>query len=462
MSSTVTAILDVGKTHVRVCLVDQDGVTRDQRRYANTVAPGPPYPHADVEKLFTLLCEALADLAASKETTVDAIVPVAHGATAALVGGDGALVLPVLDYEHDVPPLPRDAKAWRETLSPALPAGLNLVNQLAWLQATWPEEFARAEHLLPYPQYWALRLGGRPVAEVTSLGCHTHLWAPSACAPSELARERGWDELLPPLVPAWECVGSVSEEVVARTGLSPTCRVHAGVHDSNASFLQHRLAHDGPFAVVSTGTWVVVMAHGADPSRLIEERDMLANVDVFGDPVPGMRFAGGREYATIAGEDGLTAEPGSHDVQCVLREGRMALPAFSEQGGPFAGREGRVLPERPQDPMRRAALASVYAALMIDLCLDDLGAVGDVAVVGPMAANDAVMTTLAALRPDDRVYASGDPTGTTRGAALLANWERRRPALDLRRVASAPIRGLDDHRALWRDQVSQDTSSEIG
>ncbi len=453
MSLSVTAVLDVGKTHVRVCLVDQDGETRDQRRRPNAVAPGPPYPHVDVEGLFAWVCEALADLVGSNDTTVDAIVPVTHGATAALMGGDGALVLPVLDYEHDVPAVPRDAEAWRETLSPSLPAGLNLGNQLAWLQASWPDEFALAEHLLPYPQYWALRLGGRPVAEFTSLGCHTHLWAPQARAPSSYARERGWDELLPTLVPAWECVGSVSEEVVARTGLPASCRVHAGVHDSNASFLQHRLSHDGPFAVVATGTWVVVMAHGVDPSRLVEERDMLANVDVFGDPVPGMRFAGGREYAAIAGEDGLTAEPRLHDVQRVLAEGRMALPAFAEEGGPFAGRIGRLLPDRPQDPLRRAALASIYTALMIDLCLDDLDATGDVIVEGPVAGNHSVMATLAALRPDDRVFASHDPTGTTRGAALLARWGQRSPALDLRRAAHAPMRGLHDHRALWRAQA---------
>ena len=39
----------------------------------------------------------------NREPTIDAISVTTHGATAALLDADGALALPVLDYEHDGP-----------------------------------------------------------------------------------------------------------------------------------------------------------------------------------------------------------------------------------------------------------------------------------------------------------------------------------------------------------------------
>ena len=43
------------------------------------------------------------------------------------------------------------------------------------------------------------------------------------------------------------------------------------------------------------------MAAGGALDRLDAGRDMLANVDALGDPVPCARFMGGREFALIAG-----------------------------------------------------------------------------------------------------------------------------------------------------------------
>ncbi len=40
------------------------------------------------------------------------------------------------------------------------------------------ELFSRAAHTLLYPQFWAWRLSGVMASEVTSLGCHSDLWLP--------------------------------------------------------------------------------------------------------------------------------------------------------------------------------------------------------------------------------------------------------------------------------------------
>ena len=98
-----------------------------------------------------------------------------HGATAALLRADGELALPVLDYEHDGPEsLTAEYDAVRprfsETGTPRLPLGLNLGAQIYWQSQAFPEQFADANRIVTYPQYWAYRLSGVAANEVTSSG----------------------------------------------------------------------------------------------------------------------------------------------------------------------------------------------------------------------------------------------------------------------------------------------------
>src|SRR6202000_2707319 len=78
--------------------------------------------------------------------------------------------------------------------------------------------------------------------------------------------------------------------------------VYCGIHDSNASLLAHLVERDPPFAVVSTGTWVVIFGVGGDLDHLDPARDTLANVDAYGNAGPSARFMGGREFEIITGE----------------------------------------------------------------------------------------------------------------------------------------------------------------
>ena len=440
-----TAVLDVGKTNVRLCLADENLDLVEQRRRANRVLPAPPYPHADVEGLFDWVCGTLRELSSRHE--IRAIVPVTHGAALALVAGND-LALPLLDYEWEEPGNPVDEANFDETGSPPLPAGLNLANQLSWQERHFPDEFSRAESLLLYPQYWAWRLSGERAAEVTSLGCHTHLWAPRERDYSALARERSWSDRFPALRPAWDVLGTITPEVVERTGLPADCTVHCGIHDSNAALLPHMRARASrPFNVVSTGTWVICMARSSEV-RLEASLDMLYNVDVFSDPVACMRFPGGREYAAMTA--GESRSPRREDIGVILREQAFAQPSFARPGGPFAHLEGRLEPDGTA--ANRKAIASLYCALMIDFCLERLEARGDVILEGPMASNPLLASSLAALRPTP-LYTSDDATGSVGGAAMLSRWKETLPETSLSLVPPLDIDGLSTYRDEWRRRL---------
>lgn len=451
-----TVVLDIGKTNAKLTLIDGDGKTLAEARTPNTVRSMAPYPHHDTERLWAWMLGQLRELSALAR--IRAIVPVTHGATAALVDDTG-LVLPVLDYEH-VPGDATDAAryaslrpAFSDSGSPQLPAGLNLGRQLDWLAARFPAEFARAKQVLMYPQYWAWRLCGVAASEVTSLGCHTDLWRPAEGGFSSLVERAGWERLFPERRDAWARLGTLRPELAADTGLPADCEVVCGIHDSNASLLRHLLTlqQSGPCTVLSTGTWVIAAALGSATRPLVEAQDMLANCDVFGDAVPCMRFMGGREFGAIAGE--RPAPFTNEDIERLIARQTMALPCFAETGGPFAGQAGRMEGAMPQTDAERAALATLYVALMTDHCLDALGASGRVVVEGAFTANPWFGPLLAGLAEGRDVTVSDDSSGTTCGAWLLDTWGREAQPADAPVKAWNPA-GWRAYRDAWRARAA--------
>lgn len=423
------AVVDIGKTNAKLALVDlesRSGLATLRR--PNRVLPGPPYPHHDIASLWSFIVDGLATL--RRGFPVDAISVTTHGATAALVDAAGEPVLPVLDYEFDGPDRLRDAyeavrPSFSESGTPKLPLGLNLGAQLFWLQRSFPAEFARARSILTYPQFWTRKLTGVAASEVTSLGCHSDLWNPHGRDFSSLVAAMGWRGLFPPLRRASDVLGPVLPEIAARTGIDPATPVLCGIHDSNASLLPHLVSRSLPFAVVSTGTWVVAMAAGGRSVTLDPARDTLVNVDAFGGPVPSARFMGGREFELVMGGRGQDWQ--EDDFQDVLSQAIMLLPSIQPGSGPFPSRSGGWTGPEPGGGKRFVA-SSFYLALMTATCLDLIGADGPVVVEGPFAANDPYLSMLSAATGRPVTSQEGGSNGTVIGAALLAGDLRPAPS----------------------------------
>jgi sugar (pentulose or hexulose) kinase len=443
------AVLDIGKTNAKVVVLDAvTGAEIASAKMANTVLKDGPYPHYDVEALWSFTLDACRRFA--EAPGYDAISITTHGASAALLDADGQLAMPVLDYEHEYPQAIRDAydtlrPLFSETRSPRLSMGLNVGAQLHYQKTTFPEDFAKVATIVTYAQYWAARLTGVAANEVTSLGCHTDLWNPKAGHYSSLVDTLGIRPLMAPIRPAFDALGPVMPEIAEAIGISVP--VYCGIHDSNASLLPHLVAREVPFSVVSTGTWVINFAVGGDLDHLDPTRDTLANVDAYGRAVPSSRFMGGREFeilsaaiGTVAEEDAAAALPSMIAKRCML------APNVTPGSGPFPGRHKQWLNAADASAAERHAAACLYLALMNEACLSLIGAKGPTIVEGPFATNRLYLTLLAALtqRP---VIALPGSTGTSQGASLLAGIKPVASAET--RVEPTLIAGLNAYREAW-------------
>jgi sugar (pentulose or hexulose) kinase len=404
------AVIDIGKTNVKLALVDLVSCTEIEiLKRPNLVQNSGIFPHYDVEGIWQFILQGLRQF-----KNFEAISITTHGATAALIAADGELALPILDYEHDVtlenyenlqPP-------FSQTGSPRLPLGLNLGAQLHWLKSTFPLEFAKTKNIVMYPQYWAFRLTGVVCNEVTSLGCHTDLWRPAAQDYSSLVDDMGWRKLMAPLAKASSIIGTTKPNL----GLGDR-PVAVGIHDSNASLMPHLQKHKKPFAVVSTGTWVVAMAVGSPVPNLDEMRDTLININAFGDTVPSARFIGGREFEIMS--KGSAVEFSEADIQFVLQSGVFLLPSVVERSGPFPWRNMHWIGNT--NPSQRFVALSFYLALMTKTCLHLIGAEGDIIVEGPFGENTIYCRMLAVATGRNVLASTSSKSGTTIGAALLLN-----------------------------------------
>jgi sugar (pentulose or hexulose) kinase len=235
--------------------------------------------------------------------------------------------------------------------------------------------------------------------------------------------------------------------------------VYCGIHDSNASLLPHLLDQKAPFAVVSSGTWMVCFAVPGTLEHLDAARDCLANVDAFGRPVPSARFMGGREYAQLlaASAGDMTTSPlDPQMLQEVLRRQLMVLPAIVPGSGPFPQATGGWRHDADATPALRHIAGALYLALMTETCLGLIGAGGPIMIEGPAAGNVAFCHCLAALtgRVVQRCLGT---TGTSSGAALLAATNHQRKPADWPRIdpATLPIdqASLRAYAAYWRHHI---------
>jgi L-fuculokinase len=479
MRPELIAVLDVGKTHARLLLVESvSGEIVWERRRACASVSTRSFLELDVAGTESWLIDSLAS--APQRAQIRHFVPIAHGAAAVLIDEQGQrLVAP--DYEEPLLEAATEAygglrDAFSDTYSPSLPAGLNLARQWFFLQTSHRALWDRARWALLYPQYWAWVLSGIRASEITSLGCHSDLWRPLQARPSEIASRQGWDLLLPPLRAAGEVLGLISPAAAKATGLSSQCRIYCGIHDSNASYLCHlaeqgrpdrgEMPADKAFSVISSGTWTVILAQSAPLGRLREPLDMLANIDAYGDPVATARFMGGREYAQIAGRGGLESTPRREDLNHLLANEVLPLPSFAPQGGPFAGQKGSLLhAEHLETGAHRAALATLYCALMSDLLLENLGAAGPVIIDGPLALNPLFGQILQTLRSGAQVYANDTPHGAATAARFLVTASVPVFAPDscapLLQESAALIRSRQDWRSRLTDLNSLDPARHL-
>jgi sugar (pentulose or hexulose) kinase len=454
------AVVDIGYTNTKVMLFDASLNLLGERKMVSPHHQGKLYREIDVEPMLAFFAKALPELDAM--APIDAIVTTSHGACIVAAKADGSTAVPIMDYMSD-PPAPivaaytAAAPTYAETYSPQLPVALLHSMQLFWQQQALPQAFAETRYILPLMQYVGWRLGARPVTEISSMGCQSHLLDLNTLGPSSLAISKGWAEKFAPRAKAWDVVGTLHANVRG-TNFRGRGDILAGVHDSNANYLRYLAGGLTDFTLLSTGTWIIGFDTAADVRKLNPDKDIVASVDVMSRRVACCRFFGGKEFEIVSkGSSG--SEATLKNVQKLIENKVMALPSFTDSGGPMPGTggQGKIVGtvETPED---HASLASLYCAMMVSESLDAIHSAATIIVDGPFSQNQVFLAMLSALRPAQKVRASNLRDGTTAGAAILALMpDGLLPHIDISMgdIPQATLPGLAAYHDLWKRKSAQ-------
>lgn len=445
------AVFDLGKTNAKLLgFGDRTGTLLFEERTAQRTILADGWRVLDYQPLFEWLKAALAS--ASEGHRLAGLMVSTHGCTFALTDGD-RLAAPILDYEQPVPPeidepFAAVAPPFTESFTPNLPGGLNVARHIYLRAHLAPAAFKQCDAILNYPQFWNWLFTGKKVSEISSIGCHSHLWNPRVDDFSSLVARLGWR----PKFPSFRRAGEVLAE--ARIG-NRSVPIHNGVHDSNAALYYYRSLDLSDITLISTGTWVIVFNQACPLDALDETRDMLANVTVDRAPIATARFMGGREYEAIAA--GSPAPVSRESLQRAIDRGQFALPSFAP-GGPFPSSKGTLKGPEPANAAERVSIATLYVALMMDVVLDLLRSANPIVVDGGLARNRALLGTLAALRPRQRVSRNAAAEGTAMGAAALAleaHGQRQVFAPRIEEASPLELKGLEQYRDTWQALCGQ-------
>src|SRR5437763_17111910 len=146
IASPRIAVLDIGKTNLKLLVASDDGWPLETHSVANTAHTAGPYLAYDLAGLEEWFLDALAR--ASQRHAIGAVIATAHGCGAVLVDQNKP-VLPMMDYDAVSPPAVDQAYAriapdYREVFCGIGAGALRLAEQRLWQQSEYPLEFACA------------------------------------------------------------------------------------------------------------------------------------------------------------------------------------------------------------------------------------------------------------------------------------------------------------------------------
>ncbi|MBP6431485.1 MAG: carbohydrate kinase [Ferruginibacter sp.] len=295
----VIAIFDVGKTNKKLFLINElYNIVYEKTMQFEEVLDEDGDVCENIEALTTWGKNAIATLIENGGFEIVAINFSAYGASFVYVDDEGKTLTPLYNY---LKPYPQELqnKFYNQyggktelpmlTASPVL-GNLNSGVQLYRLKYMQPAIFKKVKYALHLPQYLSYLITGKAYSDITSIGCHTHLWNFSNNNYHSWVSSESIDKILPPIFS--------SAEVIVAKAFWKNFKVGVGLHDSSAALIPYLASFSEPFILISTGTWCISL-NPFNKQPLTEDElnnDCLCYMSYTGNAVKASRLFAGNEH----------------------------------------------------------------------------------------------------------------------------------------------------------------------
>ena len=417
-SKKLNIVLDIGKTNVKLTFVDS--IDNKTIKFFTTKQKN-IYRHGikilNSNSIFEWALKKITYI--GKKHNLDKFVCTAHGTSIALISYDDKELLACTDYEYKFDKLfnsyKKIAPKFNESFSPFLENGLNIGQQIYYLYKKKQKLIKETKYILNYPQYIVWKLTSGFSSEISYVGCHTHLWDFKRNKLSSFVKKIKLEKKFPKIRKAWDTIG---QRKIGESNL----KIINGIHDSNASYLYFKNSDIKNFTLVSTGTWYIIFNQKTPLKNLNPSLDMLANIDVFGKPVPTMRFMGGREYDHLMGVFKISNK--TRAIKNFSFHDYLIYPSYASGGG-FSINKINIGFYEGLNKGQIYYLICLYISFVINFCLNQMRSSNTIILDGPITKNITIMKILSSLRKKQIVLKNKREIGTTLGATNLFNIKKK-------------------------------------
>ena len=417
-SKKLNIVLDIGKTNVKLTFVDS--LNNKTIKFFKTKQKN-IYRHGikilNSNSIFEWALKKITYI--GRKHNLDKFVCTAHGTSIALISYDDKELLACTDYEYKFDKLfnsyKKIAPKFNESFSPFLENGLNIGQQIYYLYKRKQKLIKETKYILNYPQYIVWKLTSSFSSEISYVGCHTHLWDFKRNKLSSFVKKIKLEKKFPKIRKAWDTIG---QRKIGESNL----KIINGIHDSNASYLYFKNSDIKNFTLVSTGTWYIIFNQKTPLKNLNPTLDMLANIDVFGKPVPTMRFMGGREYDHLMGVFKISNK--TRAIKNFSFHNYLIYPSYASGGG-FSINKINIGFYEGLNKGQIYYLICLYISFVINFCLNQMKSSNTIILDGPITKNITIMKILSSLRKKQKVLKNKREIGTTLGATNLFNIKKK-------------------------------------
>ena len=433
-------VLDIGKTNVKLIFFNKNNKIvqsfntkqKPSRQFGIKVLNSSEIYHWTIQKIKSM----------EKKFQLDKFVCTAHACSIALIDHDDQELIACTDYEFPYHKISKGYQKiipkFKESFTPLLENGLNTGLQLYYLKKKNPSLIKKTKYFLNYPQYIAWKMTNHFSSEISYLGCHSHLWDFKKDKLSSLVKKLKLLNNFPPNEKAWKIIGT------KKIGNSKI-QIINGVHDSNASYLYFKNSNIKNFTLVSSGTWYIIFNQKNNLTKLNPNLDMLANIDVFGNAVPTMRFMGGREYDYLMTKFNLSSN--TKPLNNFKIDDYLIYPSYAS-GGAFKITKINKNKFKLLSKKQIYYLVCLYIAFVLNYCLNKMNSNNTIILDGPITKNSTIMKVLSSLRPKQLVLKNKKEIGTSLGATNLFDIKRKNK-LDTVTIKKIHSESLQDIYQLW-------------
>jgi len=426
----VIAIFDIGKTNKKLLLFDEQyKIVFEQSEQFIEIEDEDGFPCEDVNLLTNWVRESFSNIIADDQFNVKAVNFSAYGASFVLLDEESKVIAPLYNYLKPFPDkLKKDfysaygnqTMLCRQTASPAL-GNLNAGLQLFRLKYEKQDIFRNVRYALHLPQYLSFIISKKHYADITSVGCHTHLWDFENDRYHFWVRKEGIEDKLAPLQNCKSVIGFVEQSVA----------IGVGLHDSSSALIPYLNVFSESFVLISTGTWCISL-NPFNTTPLTDEEllsDCLCFLSYDGHQVKASRLFAGyvheQQVKRIASHfnkpvDYYKTVLYSPGIVAILREINPASACQKDQQGCSSAFEAISL-----DVF--AGYEEAYHQLMIEIAERQVkstqlvlqnSSVRRVFVDGGFSKNSIYMHLLANAYPELEIYAASVAQASALGSAL--------------------------------------------